>query len=74
MTLVIACFERSFTAFQHSCMILSLVARRHGRAFYIPRDRAVDSIYRIYDYSVIDPSGTNITGTRWAAVSCLVDL
>ena len=29
----------------------------------ISRIRAVYSIYRIYDYSVIDPSGTNITGT-----------
>ena len=30
----------------------------------ISRIRAVYSIYRIYDYLVIDPSGTNITGTR----------
>ena len=45
-------------ALQHSCILLSLVARRHARAFKIPRNRAVYSIYRIYVYSVIDPSGT----------------
>ena len=48
-----------FTALQHSCIIyILLCVRRHVRAFQISRIRAVYSIYRIYVYSVIDPSGT----------------
>ena len=47
-----------FTALQHSCMII-LLSDEEGMCvlFKFPGLERVYSIYRIYVYSVIDPSG-----------------
>ena len=52
-----------FTALQHSCILLSLSARRHVRAFNFPGWHVCILYIAYHEYSMIDPSGTNITGT-----------
>ena len=57
-----------FTAFMHYYTVAWL--GRHVRALWSPRISAVYSIYRIYVYSVIDPSGTFSFRLRYSLMTC----
>ena len=74
MTLVIACFEL-ITALQHSCT--SYCCLLGGMCSHFKFPSIVCRLYIAYhEYSMIDPSGTLITGTSllWAATfACWLD-